>query len=88
MGDWVLEHAIKWLPGLGSMTQFFFFQVVELSFFFFRVVELSFFPGRVAIEFFFPLLPGPPQIINGSSLMIFFLIWYFFINRKIILMEV
>ncbi len=40
-----------------------------LSFFFPRqLADELLFLAQVAVEFFFPLLPGPPQIINGSSL--------------------
>ncbi len=49
-------------PGREFMLSFFFLANRQLSFEFF-------FPGRVAVEFFFyHFCPGPPQIINGSSL--------------------
>ncbi len=42
-----------------------------------RLLSWVFFPTQVAVKFFFPLLPEPPpQIINGSSLIL---------NRKITL---
>ena len=56
-------------PGREFALRFFFPRQLAVELFFFQVVESSFFfPARVAVEFFFPLLPGPPQIINGSFL--------------------